>query len=83
MEIAKAENRFVKAVQIFGPVERPGPHQWEKGMTLNSLFGEFGSLLESADLRFGYIIRQNEFREVSVIHFYPRSVIKGTQIVGT
>ncbi len=79
IEVAKAENRFVQAVEIFGPVERPGAYQWKKGMSLKNLFAEFGSFLDVADLRFGYIIRQNEFREISVIHFYPRSIIKGEQ----
>ena len=51
----------------------------EKGMHLQSLFNEFGSFLEDADLRFGYIVRENDFRELSIIHFYPREVIKGIQ----
>lgn len=79
VDVSKAEDRFVEAVEVFGPVERPGPYQWQKGMGLSDLFSEFGSFLESADLRFGYVIRRNDVRELSVFHFYPRKIIKGQQ----
>ena len=69
--VASIEDRFVHAVEVFGPVERPGSYQWKRGMNLQSLFREFGSFLENADLRFGYIVRENDFRELSILHFYP------------
>ena len=79
VEVSRIEDRFDYAVEVFGPVERPGPYQWKNGMSMQSLFSEFGSFLEHADLRFGFVVRENEFRELTVYHFSPRKVIKGDQ----
>jgi len=79
VEVSRIEDRFDYAVEVFGPVERPGPYQWTKGMSMQTLFTEFGSFLDQADLRFGFVVRENEFRELSVYHFSPRKVIKGEQ----
>jgi polysaccharide export outer membrane protein len=81
LNVAKSEDRFVEVVEVFGPVERPGPYQWRKEMNLFDLFSEFGSFLKNADLRFGYIVRQNEARELSVLHFEPRQIIKGENTI--
>jgi len=83
LEVAKSEDRYVKAVEVFGPIERPGPYQWREGMTLKDLFSEFGSFLDEADLRIGFVVRKNQVRDLSVFHFYPREVITGNMVFAT
>ena len=75
IEVPRSERRFVDAVQISGPVERPGFHQWREGMQLDDLLAEVGFLLKEADMNFGYLVRSNEFRELSIFKFYPREIL--------
>lgn len=75
IEVPRSEKRFVDAVQISGPVERPGFHQWREGMKLGDLLAEVGVLLKDADMNFGYLVRSDEFRNLSIFKFYPREIL--------
>jgi len=75
IEVPRSEKRFDDAVQISGPVERPGFHQWRKGMKLSDLFAEVGFLLKEADMNFAFLVRSDEFRNLSIFKFYPREIL--------
>ena len=71
IEVPKAEKRFVDAIEVIGPVERPGYHQWGKAMKLSDLITNSGFLLDGADMNFAYLIRTDRFRNISIFHFRP------------
>jgi polysaccharide export outer membrane protein len=75
VKVPKAEARFVQAVELVGPVERAGFYQWKKGLSLKKLFNESGVFLDHADMKFGYLVRQDSFRNLTIKKFYPRSVL--------
>ena len=75
LKVPKAEARFVQAVELLGPVERAGFYQWKKGLSLKKLFNESGVFLDHADMKFGYLVRQDSFRNLTIQKFYPRSVL--------
>ena len=75
LEVPKAEKRFVDAIEIIGPVERPGYHQWGKDMKLSDMVTNTGFLLDGADMNFAYLIRTDRFRNISIFHFRPSEVI--------
>ena len=75
IEVPKAEKRFVDAIEVIGPVERPGYHQWGKDMKLSDLITNTGFLLDGADMNFAYLIRTDRFRNISIFHFRPSEVI--------
>jgi polysaccharide export outer membrane protein len=58
-----------------GPVERAGFYQWKKGLSLKKLFNESGIFLDYADLKFGYLVRQDSFKNLTIQKFYPRSIL--------
>ena len=75
IEVPKAEKRFVDAIEVIGPVERPGYNQWEKDIKVSDLITNTGFLLDGADMNFAYLIRTDRFRNISIFHFRPSEVI--------
>jgi len=75
VEVPRTEKRFVDAVQVSGPVEREGYHQWREGMLLGDILSEVGFLLKDADMNFAYLVRSDEFRELSIFKFCPRDIL--------
>ncbi len=73
--IPQTSPRFVQAIELVGPVERPGFYQWEQAMLLNELLAEAGTLLDDANLRIGYILRQDNLRNLEVLRFYPKNIL--------
>lgn len=44
-------------------------------MKLSDLFAEVGFLLKEADMNFAFLVRSDEFRNLSIFKFYPREIL--------
>ncbi|WP_185964306.1 SLBB domain-containing protein [Aliikangiella marina] len=78
VEISTVLDEYEGVVGLTGTFHRPRKVKWKQNLTLGDVITSIRDFKENTDLNIALIIRKSlPLREISVLHFNPRSVIEG------
>ncbi|MCH6257891.1 SLBB domain-containing protein [Puniceicoccaceae bacterium K14] len=77
LRIYSSLERIENIVSLEGQIERPGNYQWEEGLRISNLIGQYDDLTNQADLDYALVISRNQINGyISVRSFSPKAVLE-------